>query len=109
MNNDRKSFGFKDQETIWDIYLGKFVCACHNHGDSVYGILKVINSNDNYADFMPSIVGRGDGSLAVNTELPTRISLPIHLIRPITQAIGEYVEGYNKRSKTSIETETKTP
>ena len=94
----KNKMGWGEKETNCDIYKGKFVCAGHN-GNIVYGILKEINTNQNYVDFMPSIVGTGDNSIAINTDLPTRLSLPISLIRPVPQTLEDYVKEYNNTLK----------
>ena len=98
MSSKKNSLGFEERRTNWEPYKGRFVYAAHN-SEAVLGVVLEIDVNRGYIDFMPSIVGNGDGSLSINDELPTRSFLPINLIRPLTQKPKDYVRTYNQRLK----------
>ncbi|MFA7707826.1 MAG: hypothetical protein WCX73_02665 [Candidatus Pacearchaeota archaeon] len=104
---NKHNMGWNNKKSYLDIYVGKPVCASHN-GQTVHGVLAEVNLNEGYADFKPSIVGEGDNSIAINKELPTRVLLPLGVIRPLTQTLEEYVEKYTTSdSKHKHQTEEK--
>lgn len=81
-----------------DGYFGKFLCI-HQNGNTVMGILKKVDRKNKLAYFQPSLVGYVDGSLNVEEELPTRINMPLGIIRHLKGTIEEYAEKYNAKQK----------
>jgi hypothetical protein len=99
MHKNTLGFGFKKDPYQRDkIYFNKFVCVEYN-GHSVFGILKKIDRLEGYAYLRPSLVGKADGFLKIVSNVPTKISLPLTVIRPIPGTLEEYVNVYNKNLK----------
>lgn len=99
MPENTSGFGFgRKNHDEQNRYLDKFVCVQQN-GNSVYGIFKKIDKIKGCAYFMPSIVGNADDSLGIMHDLPTKIDLPLTIIRPMPETLEEYVTKYNKNLK----------
>jgi len=81
-----------------DGYVGRFICIQQN-GNSVLGILKNIDELNKLAYLQPSIVGFADDTLYVEESLPTRIRIPLGIIRPMKGTVEDYVKVYNKNAK----------
>jgi hypothetical protein len=100
MSNEIHGFGFggRNNHKKENQYLNRFVCVNQN-GNSVLGILDEIDTAKGCAKFMPSIVGKGDGSLAIVEDEYTTMDFPLPIIRPMSGTIEEYVEDYNNELK----------
>ena len=98
---DPKRFGFgfagKNPENYKreDPFLGKFVCFEQN-GHTVLGVLDNINTAEGRAEFMPYVVGKGDGHLAIVEDDHTTMDFPLLIKRTMSGTINEYVKDYNK-------------
>ena len=75
-------------------HLGKFVCFEQN-GHTVLGILHNINTAEGCAEFMPYVVGKGDGFLVIVKRGYKKIDFPLITIRTMAETMEEYVKGYN--------------